>query len=195
MSGDDIGSVSTAPSLAPTYASSVSSVTMSTTSNRSTDFGNLKELKAPEEGGTKKEYEDFLEKITNHITVAWPYGRDIYDTIKDSQCPTLVPPTDLSAADEKSRFKVRRWEAEVDRFMDREHALEENCKALFLVIMDGASKIVKARLKSKADFIESKSDGKVEWLLDTIEDVMLKFEEIIPNTLAMDDQLKRIVKF
>ena len=30
---------------------------------------NLKILSAPEEGGTKKEYEDFLEKIQSHVTI------------------------------------------------------------------------------------------------------------------------------
>ena len=31
---------------------------------------NLKILKAPEEGGTKKEFDDFLEKIQNHLTIS-----------------------------------------------------------------------------------------------------------------------------
>ena len=34
---------------------------------------NLKALKTPEEGGTKKDYEDFLEKIHNHVMVHWTY--------------------------------------------------------------------------------------------------------------------------
>jgi len=35
----------------------------------------LKELKSPEEGGTKKEYETFLETIQNHITITWDFGK------------------------------------------------------------------------------------------------------------------------
>ena len=191
----DDGSLNTTPSLTPTYASSVSSVTMTTATSRSTDFGDLKELKAPEEGGTKKEYEDFLERIANHITVSWPYGRDISDTMSDGQRPDIEEPKDLTAAEEKSRFKVRQWESKVDRYMDRVNALDENCKALFSVFMDSVSKIVKAKLKSKPEFIEKEAEGKVEWLVGALENIMLKFEEIIPNTLAMDDQLERIVKF
>ena len=37
---------------------------------RSTDVKGLKELKAPEEGGTKKEHDDFEETLSDHVRMA-----------------------------------------------------------------------------------------------------------------------------
>ena len=34
-------------------------------------------LKSPEEQGTKKQYDDFLETIENHLLQGWIGGRDI----------------------------------------------------------------------------------------------------------------------
>ena len=48
---------------------------------RSSDVKDLKELKSPEEGGTKKQHDEFEEKIKDHIfevknlILAEPYGK------------------------------------------------------------------------------------------------------------------------
>ena len=50
--------------------------------SRSAVARNLRNLKAPEEGGTKKEYEECLEKFQNHVTISWDFGKDIGNHIK-----------------------------------------------------------------------------------------------------------------
>ena len=101
MSQDDNTSI--VPSVASTAALSMSSVTFSATGGRNTVTGGrtaevpqLKVLKAPEEGGTKKEYEDFLEKIINHVTITWSHGKDIAGVIKETQMPAFIEPTEPS---------------------------------------------------------------------------------------------------
>ena len=53
------------------------SASVNTVGARAAVVRNLKTLSAPEEGGTKKEYEDFLEKIQSHVTIGWDFGKDI----------------------------------------------------------------------------------------------------------------------
>ena len=199
MSQDDNTSI--VPSVASTAASSMSSVTFSATGGRNTVTGGrtaevpqLKVLKAPEEGGTKKEYEDFLERICNHVTITWNHGTDIGTLIKTNKKPMLSPPADLTASEEKSRFKVRKWELQVDKHLTRLEYLEENCNALFSLVTDTVSKITKAKLKSKQGYVKAEQSGDAEWLLETLEDIMLNFEDITPKALAMDDHIERIIK-
>ena len=42
---------------------------------RATEVKNLKILKSPEEGGTKKDFEDFAERIANHVAISWKEER------------------------------------------------------------------------------------------------------------------------
>ena len=51
---------------------------------------NLRVLKCPEEGGTKKEYEDFLDKIQNHVTLAWEFGKDTGHVVKTDELPDMT---------------------------------------------------------------------------------------------------------
>ena len=54
---------------------------------------NFKNLKAPGEGGTKKEYEGFGEKIQNHVTISWGFGNYIGHLLKHMEDPTIPEPT------------------------------------------------------------------------------------------------------
>ena len=49
---------------------------------------NLKVLKILEEGGTKKDYKEFLERIHSHIIVQWNLGADIGHVIKNKMILT-----------------------------------------------------------------------------------------------------------
>ena len=44
------------------------------------------------------------------------------------------------------------WEISVQNFCDRESQLKRNKHALFALLMDGVSKIIRAKLKSKSEF-------------------------------------------
>ena len=80
------------------------SVTTGVTSatSRSATVANLKTLKSPEEGGTKKEYEDFLERIGNHATITWDFGEDITYILENNEKPTFPEPTDLTDDEKKN---------------------------------------------------------------------------------------------
>ena len=110
---------------------------------------NLKTLKAPEEGITKKKYEDLLDKVQNHIAISWDFGKDIGHLLKHMEDQTLPEPTYMTAAEEAVKWNVRLWSQEVDRYGGRRTALEGKKGALYAVLMDGVSKIIKSKLKSK----------------------------------------------
>ena len=54
---------------------------------RATEIKNLKVLKAPEEGGSKKDFEEFLEITAKHTVINWDGGRDIGFLILKAENP------------------------------------------------------------------------------------------------------------
>jgi hypothetical protein len=63
---------------------------------RAAVIANLKTLAAPEEGGTKKEYDDFLEKIRSHVTIGWDFGKDVGHLLKHMAEPIIPEPKDMT---------------------------------------------------------------------------------------------------
>jgi hypothetical protein len=175
-------------------AENTPSTSVNTVGARAAVVRNLTVLKAPEEGGTKKEYEDFLEKIQNHVTIGWDFGKDIGHLLKNMKDPVIPEPKDMTEEEEKVKWKRRLWDQEVDRYGTRCAALQENKGALYAVVMDGVSKIVKSKLKSKTGFSKADDDNDSLWLLGVLEDIMINFEEVKPKILAIDDQMERIMR-
>ena len=52
------------------------------------------------EGGTKKEYEEFLEKFQNHVTISWDFGKDIGHLLKHMEDPKIPESIDMTVAKE-----------------------------------------------------------------------------------------------
>jgi hypothetical protein len=161
---------------------------------RAAVIANLKTLAAPEEGGTKKEYDDFLEKIRSHVTIGWDFGKDVGHLLKHMTEPIIPEPKDMTADEETVKWKKRLWDQEVDRYGTRCAALQENKGALYAVVMDGVSKIIKSKLRSKTGYSKADETNNVMWLLGNLEDIMVNFEEVKPKILAIDDQMERIMK-
>ena len=59
---------------------------------------NLKTLKSREEGGTKKEYDNYLIAIQNPVTISWEAGQNTCSIIKHSKDPTIEEPKDMTEA-------------------------------------------------------------------------------------------------
>jgi hypothetical protein len=72
--------------------------------------------------------------------------------------------------------------------------LEENKGALYAVVMDGVLKIIKSKLKSKTGYSAADEANDSLWLLGSLEDIMINFEEVKPKILAIDDQMERIMR-
>jgi hypothetical protein len=155
---------------------------------------NLKTLKTPAEGGTKKEYEDFLDTIQTHVSINWDFGQDIAYVIKNNAIPTFDEPQDLSASEEKQKWKVRLWNQKVDRYGQQISMLEDNMGALFSLLSDSVSKIMRAKVKSKQGYTNAEKRKDAVWLLKAMEDIILNFEETKPKLLAIDDQMETIMK-
>jgi hypothetical protein len=97
--------------------------------NRLSEVKDLKILKSPKEGGSKKDYQDFLDKIENHVTMAWDEGVDIGQIVASGKLPEINEPEDISDEDEKSKLKLRLWKLKVDAYVARDNALKGNIKA------------------------------------------------------------------
>ena len=74
-------------------SSNVSSASsIASTSGRTADVPNLQRLKSPEEGGNKKDYEDFLDKIASFVTITWTGGSDVGSVLRSGELPDISPP-------------------------------------------------------------------------------------------------------
>ena len=154
----------------------------------------LKTLKAPEEGGSKKEYEDFLDRIQNHVTMAWEQGKDIGLIVRTGQKPDIEEPKDLTETEAKSQVKTRLWNMRVDRHFMRGETLDMNVGALYALLMENVSKMVRAKIKSKKGYSAAETETDAIWLLANLEDIMINFKDTKPKILAIDDQMERIMK-
>jgi len=53
---------------------------------------------------------------------------------------------------------------------------------------------MKEKLRAKKGYSKAVEDTDLIWLLESMEDIMIMFEEIKPNIICMDDQMERIVR-
>ena len=65
------------------------SASVNTVGARAAVVRNLKILRAPEEGGTKKEYDDFLDNIISHGTIVRDFGSDSGHLLKNMKNPVI----------------------------------------------------------------------------------------------------------
>ena len=134
-----------------------------------------------------------MEKLDNHVSVNWDFGGDVAYVIKNSKEPVFEEPVDLSEENEKVKWKVMLWKQQVNRYGHRVTALVHNLEALYSMIFENLTKIMKAKIRSKIGFIKSDKEKAAVWLLQTIEDIVLNFEETKPIDIALDDQMEVII--
>ena len=135
-----------------------------------------------------------MEKVQNHVTTRWDFGKGIGHLLKHIEDPKIPDPTEMTVDEEAVKRKVRLCSKKVDRYGDRRTDLEENKGALYEVLMDGVSKITKLKLKSKTGYTKEDEVNDSVWIPETLEDIMINFEDVKPKTLAIDDQMERIMK-
>ena len=80
------------------------------------------------------------------------------------------------------------------KYGDRHADLEENKGALYAVLMDKLLEIIKPKLKIKTAYTKADEVNDSVWRLETLEDIMINFEDVKPKMLEIDDQMERIMK-
>ena len=159
---------------------------------RKSDVTGLQPLKCPDEGGDKRLYETYMEKLEHHVRMSWPCGPDIADLVKLGEVPHIERPAKKeSNMDDVDLFV---WEGEVQAYTARLRALNDNKKALFSLIMVNVTKIMKSKLQGTKGFAAAETTKDVEWLLAAIDDIMLCFEKNKSAILALDDQMEKIMR-
>jgi len=173
-------------------SSVISSIT-GTSGGRTSNVDGLKELKCPDEGETKKEYETFLDKMENFVTIQWPNGSDVGYIVQNGKEFQVPEPESQTEEEKKVDWKQRLGSQKMDRYGIRMENMEMNKIALYALIMNNISKIVKSKLRSKSGYEVANGSNDPLWLFATLEDIMLNFEEVKPKVLAIDDQMERIM--
>ena len=161
--------------------------------NRRTEIAGLEKLKAPEEGGTKKEYQDFLDKIENHVTMAWDEGADIGYVVSDGKLPDVEVDKPADLGEDPSEIDRQVWLLDVGAYAMRKRTLKGNLKALYALLTENISKMTKSKIQSKEGYTDASASKDTVWLLEVIEDVMINFEETKPKIASLDDQMEKIM--
>ena len=151
-------------------------------------------LKAPEEGKSKKNFDEFMETIANHAVINRDAGKDIGFLIMKVENPNVAIPSELSVEDSKSALNMALWQLEVNKYSKRVGTLEENKSATFALIVNKISEITKYKLKSNAECLEKELESDVIWLIESLDGIMVNFEDAKPNEIATEEQMERIVK-
>jgi hypothetical protein len=86
-----------------------------------------------------------------------------------------VQPEDLDK-NEKSMFVKKKWEKEVERYLERVNELDANLRHIFAVIYGQCSYSMQTKLMSSAKFEGMKKKSDCGWLLKEIKGVMNHFE-------------------
>ena len=135
-----------------------------------------------------------MEKMQNHVTIRWNFGKYIGHLLKHMEDRKIPEPIDMTVAEEAVKWKVRLWIQIVDRYGNRRADLDENKGALYAVLMEGVLKIIKSKLKSKTGYTKADELNESVWLLETLEYIMINFEDVNPEELSIDDQMECIMK-
>ena len=77
----------------------------------------LKSLKTTGEGGTKLDFEDFKDKISNYFVQNKKDGADIAHLISEREDPTFEEPLEPTGDDAKKTLNMRRYERQLDVFL------------------------------------------------------------------------------
>ena len=65
-----------------------------------------------------------MEKIQNHVTISWDFGKDIGHLLKHMEDLKIPKPIYMTVAEEAVKWKVCLWIQEVDRYGDIRAVLE-----------------------------------------------------------------------
>ena len=82
----------------------------------------------------------------------------------------------------------------MDQYAGRILQLEENKNVLYALITDSIAKVMKEKLRAKKGYSNASESNDLIWLLEAMQDIMIRFEEIKPKILCMDDQMERIAR-
>ena len=86
---------------------SVISLDTGASGGRTSNVEGLKKLKCLEEGGTKKEYETYLDKLENFVTIQWPNGSDVGYIVKNRR--DFPVPEPESQTEEEKKVDWKQW--------------------------------------------------------------------------------------
>ena len=158
---------------------------------RSQEVTKLEELKSLAEGGTKTKYDDFLTTLINHIALTWENGSDVVYMMENHKDPVFGMPKDLGATPTEVEKMMKT--IEVQNYMAKIGAYEDNKKGLYTLIMDNISKIVTQIVKATKGYHEADDKKDAIWILQTLEDIITNFKEDRKKEIALDEQMAKIM--
>ena len=154
------------------------------------DLKGVKELKCPEEGGTKQLYDDFLRSVKSQIGVGWSDGYLIGRLIEEREDGGVQLPADVKV--EASEAEKVIWLEQVKLSVGSIKNYKDKKQAFYSLLHSHLSKATRTKVEGSDGFDAADEEKDPVWLLITLDDIMLGYEKITPTILSMDDQLCRI---
>ena len=117
-----------------------------------------------------------VEEVSNYMSRKYDYGGDIARMLRDRAEIDLKPNKPVHPGDGADKTDLRIWEKQVDEYVKRINAYDNNKEALFAILWGQCSDSMQTRLKTIDDFNNISEKRNCLSLLNEIQGITYKFE-------------------
>ena len=154
----------------------------------------LKTLRTTGEGGTKLDFEDFKDKISNYFVQNKKDGADIAHLVSTREDPEFEEPVEPTGDEGKKKLPMKRYERQLEVFFKREEEYERNKKTLFSLLWENVSEETQDLLMSRAGYDKANTEKEPKWMLKNLHSIIEDFDDKKHVILSLDDMLEKIVR-
>jgi hypothetical protein len=125
----------------------------------------------------RQQFEKTVDALLEYINKELKFAGDVASLCDDFTVLdlTTVQPSDIDE-NEKSMFKKKKWEKEVERYLERVNELDSNLRHIFAVIYGQCSYSMQTKLMTSKKFESMKKRSDCGWLLKEIKGITNQFE-------------------
>jgi hypothetical protein len=113
-------------------------------------------------------------EIAEYVGRDYPYGGDIRWTLHNLELFKEEEPNELTVA--SSVLTKRMWKKRVDKYINRENKLKENCQMAYSLVIGQCTAYMRAKLEAVEGYRDMESRSDLIGLIKTIKGLRFQFE-------------------
>ena len=166
--------------------------------DRSSEIKDMKKIVSPEEQGSSKDarmiFEKALKRLEDHVTAEWDEGGDVaYVLQPDGEAPKFSLPPPLTEEQKKDEWLELERKGKAQETLARKLLIEKNKRSLYGTITKYLSEVLKTKLATMHGYKEKHQDKDVEWLVQTLRNIMAGFDGLAHPLIEQDEQLQELL--
>jgi hypothetical protein len=125
----------------------------------------------------RQQFEKTLDALFEYINKELDHAGDVVSLCEDFTVIDLkkIEPKDFDE-NEKSMLKKKKWEQDVETYLERVNSLDSNLRHIFAVVYGQCSYSMQTKLMTNTDFVTMKKKSDCGWLLKEIKGITNQFE-------------------